>query len=147
MKGRRARARVALPRTVGVDPSDGQEIVARNGRYGPYLQKGDETRSLESEEELFTIGVEAAAEAFTRPKTRGRRGTSTAPLRTLGPDPATGREISLRSGRYGPYVTDGETNASLRDGDEPDALTLERAAELLAERRAAPKRTRRKRRK
>jgi DNA topoisomerase-1 len=138
---------LALPRTVGVDPSDGQEIVARNGRYGPYLQKGDETRSLESEEELFTIGVEAAAEAFTRPKTRGRRGTSTAPLRTLGPDPTNGREISLKSGRYGPYVTDGETNASLRDGDEPDAVTLERAAELLAERRAAPQRTRRKRRK
>jgi len=138
---------LALPRTVGVDPSDGQEIVARNGRYGPYLQKGEETRSLESEEELFTIGVEAAAEAFTRPKTRGRRGTSTAALRTLGPDPSNGREISLRSGRYGPYVTDGETNASLRDGDEPETVTLERAAELLAERRAAPKRTRRKRRK
>jgi DNA topoisomerase I len=138
---------LALPRTVGVDPADGQEIVARNGRYGPYLQKGEETRSLESEEELFTIGVDDAALAFTRPKTRGRRGASTAPLRTLGPDPANGREISLRSGRYGPYVTDGETNASLRDGDEPDAVTLERAAELLAERRAAPKRPRRKRRK
>jgi DNA topoisomerase I len=136
---------LSLPRVVGTDPADDAEIVARNGRYGPYLQKGDDTRSLESEEEIFTIGIEAAAEAFTRPKTRGRRGTATAALRTLGPDPASGKEISLKSGRFGPYVTDGETNASLRKGDDPDELTLDRAAELLADRRAAPKRTRRKR--
>jgi len=137
---------LSLPRVVGTDPSDGQEIVSLNGRYGPYLKKGDETRSLDSEEEIFTIAVEDAAEAFTRPKTRGRRGATTAPLRTLGPDPASGKEISLRSGRYGPYVTDGETNASLRDGDDPEQVTLGRAAELLAERRAAPKRPGRKRR-
>jgi DNA topoisomerase-1 len=134
---------LSLPRVVGVDPSDGQEITALNGRYGPYLKKGDDTRSLDSEEELFSIGVAAAAEAFTRPKTRGRPGASTAPLRTLGPDPTTKREITLRSGRYGPYVTDGETNASLRNGDDPETVTIERAAELLADRRAAPKRTRR----
>ena len=138
---------LALPRVVGVDPADGVEIVARNGRYGPYLQKGEDTRSLESEEEIFSIGLDAAAEAFTRPKTRGRRGAATAPLRTLGNDPVSGKEISLKDGRFGLYVTDGETNASLRKGDDQDELTLERAAELLAERRAAPKRTRRKRKK
>jgi DNA topoisomerase-1 len=134
---------LSLPRVVGVDPSDDQEITALNGRYGPYLKKGEETRSLDTEEELFTIGVDDAAAAFTRPKTRGRRGASTAPLRTLGPDPTTKREITLRSGRYGPYVTDGETNASLKNGDDPETVTIERAAELLADRRAAPKRTRR----
>jgi DNA topoisomerase-1 len=138
---------LGLPRVVGVDPADSVEILARNGRYGPYLQKGDDTRSLETEEEIFSIGVEAAAEAFTRPKTRGRRGPSSAPLRTLGPDPVSNKEITLKSGRFGPYVTDGETNASLRKGDDVDELTLERAIELLAERRAAPKRATRKRKK
>src|SRR4051812_13844973 len=138
---------LALPRVVGADPADGGEIVARNGRYGPYLQKGDDTRSLESEEEIFSIGIEAAADAFTRPKTRRRQGPSAAPLRTFGRDPVSQREISLKSGRFGPYVTDGETNASLRKGDDVDELTLERAIELLAERRAAPKRATRKRKK
>jgi DNA topoisomerase-1 len=138
---------LSLPRVVGVDPSDGQEITALNGRYGPYLKKGEETRSLDTEEELFTIGIEDAAAAFTRPKTRGRPGAGGTTLRTLGPDPTTGREITLKSGRYGPYVTDGETNASLRDGDDPDTLTLVRAAELLADRRRGPKGRRRKRRK
>jgi DNA topoisomerase-1 len=138
---------LGLPRVVGVDPADNVEILARNGRYGPYLQKGDDTRSLETEEEIFSIGVEAAAEAFTRPKTRGRRGPSSAPLRRLGPDPVSNKEITLKSGRFGPYVTDGETNASLRKGDDLDELTLERAIELLAERRAAPKRATRKRKK
>jgi DNA topoisomerase-1 len=138
---------LALPRVVGVDPADNVEIVARNGRYGPYLQKGEDTRSLETEEELFSIEIDAAAEAFTQPKTRGRRGPSSAPLKTLGPDPVSQREITLKSGRFGPYVTDGETNASLRKGDDVDELTLDRAIELLAERRAAPKRTTRKRKK
>src|SRR3954468_4130647 len=138
---------LSLPRIVGVDPADDQEIAALNGRYGPYLKKGEETRSLDSEEELFTIGIEDAAAAFTRPKTRGGRGAAAPPLRTLGPDPTTKREITLKSGRYGPYVTDGETNASLKNGDDGDTLTLERAAELLSARRAAPKRTARKRKK
>jgi DNA topoisomerase-1 len=138
---------LSLPRVVGADPADGGEIVARNGRYGPYLQKGEDTRSLDSEEEIFSIGIEAAAEAFTRPKARRRQGPSAAPLRTLGPDPVSQSEISLKSGRFGPYVTDGETNASLRKGDDVDELTLERAIELLAERRAAPKRASRKRKK
>jgi DNA topoisomerase-1 len=138
---------LSMPRVVGADPADGGEIVARNGRYGPYLQKGDDTRSLDSEDEIFSIGIEAAAEAFTRPKTRRRQGPSAASLRTLGPDPVSQREISLKSGRFGPYVTDGETNASLRKGDDVDELSLERAVELLAERRAAPKRAPRKRKK
>jgi len=138
---------LSLPRVVGADPADGGEIVARNGRYGPYLQKGEDTRSLESEEEIFRIGIEAAAEAFTRPKTRSRRGPSAAPLRTLGPDPVSQSEITVKSGRFGPYVTDGDTNASLRKGDDVDEITLDRAAELLAERRAAPKRAPRKRKK
>jgi DNA topoisomerase-1 len=138
---------LSIPRVVGVDPADGGEIVARNGRYGPYLQKGDETRSLESEEEIFSIGIEAAAEAFTRPKTRSRQGPSAAPLRTLGLDPVSQSEITVKSGRFGPYVTDGDTNASLRKGDDVDEITLDRAAELLAERRAAPKRAPRKRKK
>jgi DNA topoisomerase I len=138
---------LSMPRVVGADPADGGEIVARNGRYGPYLQKGDDTRSLDSEEEIFSIGIEAAAEAFTRPKTRRRQGPSAASLRTLGPDPVSQREISLKSGRFGPYVTDGETNASLRKGDDVDELSLERAVELLAERRTAPKRAPRKRKK
>jgi DNA topoisomerase-1 len=138
---------LALPRVIGADPADGGEIVARNGRYGPYLQKGDDTRSLDSEEEIFSIGIEAAAEAFTRPKTRRSQGPSAAPLRTLGADPVSQREITVKSGRFGPYVTDGETNASLRKGDDVDEISLERAAELLAERRAAPKRAPRKRKK
>jgi DNA topoisomerase-1 len=138
---------LALPRVIGADPGDGGEIVARNGRYGPYLQKGDDTRSLDSEEEIFSIGIEAAAEAFTRPKTRRSQGPSAAPLRTLGADPVSQREITVKSGRFGPYVTDGETNASLRKGDDVDEISLERAAELLAERRAAPKRAPRKRKK
>src|SRR4029078_13435907 len=78
---------LALPRSVGVDPADNVEIVARNGRYGPYLQKGEDTRSLETEEEIFSIGIEAAAEAFTRPKTRSRQGPSAAPPRNHGAAP------------------------------------------------------------
>ena len=127
---------LALPRVVGVDPADGQEIVAQNGRYGPYLKRGGDTRSLAAEEELLTVRLEEALALFAQPK-KGRGRTVQAPLRELGPDPATGREMLVRSGRFGPYVTDGEVNASLRSGDAVDELTSERAAELLAERRAA----------
>jgi DNA topoisomerase-1 len=121
----------------------GEEIRAQNGRYGPYIQAGSESRSLESEEQLFTIGEEAARALLTQPKQRGGRQASTQPLRELGDDPASGKAITLRAGRYGPYVTDGETNASLRKEDDPETVTLERAAELLADRRARPA-TRRK---
>jgi DNA topoisomerase I len=129
---------LSLPRVVGADPADGAEVTAQNGRYGPYIQKGSETRSLESEEQLFTISLEEALALLARPKTRGSRsaGTTAAPLRELGADPGTGKPIVLRSGRFGPYVTDGETNASLRKGDDPESVTLDRAVELLAERRA-----------
>ena len=125
---------LSLPRVVGV-AEDGEEIVARLGRYGPYLTKGSDSRSLETEEQLFTITVEEALALFAQPKTRGRRASS-APLRELGEDPETGKPVVIKDGRFGPYVTDGEVNASLRRGDSVEELTLERAAELLAERRA-----------
>ncbi|MFZ0059806.1 MAG: type I DNA topoisomerase [Acidimicrobiales bacterium] len=130
-----------LPRVVGVDPATGEEIVARNGRYGPYLQRGSDSRSLTSEEQLLEIGLEAALELFARPKERRFGRTGNVPGREIGPDPESGSPIVLRAGRFGPYVTDGKVNASLRRGDDPEAMTLERAAELLAERRAAGART------
>ena len=135
---------LSLPRVLG--EADGEEVTAQNGRYGPYVQKGKETRSLESEEQLFTITLEQALELLSRPKERRRRSASAGPLRELGPDPGTEKPIVVRSGRFGPYVTDGETNASLRRGDDPETVTLDRAIELLAERRArgpAPSRKRR----
>jgi DNA topoisomerase-1 len=136
---------LSLPRVVGVDPADGQEIVAANGRYGPYIRKGKETRSLEREEQLFTISVEEARALLAEPK-RSRRRLQAQPLRELGPD-AEGRQIVVKEGRFGPYVTDGETNASLRGADTPESLTVERAVELLAERRSRPPaRARRRRR-
>jgi DNA topoisomerase-1 len=134
---------LSLPRVVGVDPESGEEIVATNGRYGPYLKKGTDSRSLPSQDELFTIDLPAALAIFAQPKTR-RGQASAAPLRELGPDPVTGGVILLKDGRFGPYVTDGETNASLRKGDVVDAITPERAAELLADRRAAGPSTRKR---
>ena len=125
-----------LPRTVGGDPETGEEIVAANGRFGPFLKRNNETRSLDSEDQLFTVTLEEALSRFAQPKQR-RYGTSAAPLRELGNDPDSGLAIVLRSGRFGPYVTDGTTNASLRRADDPDTVTLERAAELIADRRAA----------
>ncbi len=124
-----------IPRVVGVAP-DGEEIVARNGRYGPYIQQGKESRSLETEEQLFTIDVPGALALLAQPRQRRGQRAAAAPLRELGTDPVGGKEIVLKEGRFGPYVTDGETNASLRKGDDPDTVTLDRAVELLAERRA-----------
>jgi DNA topoisomerase-1 len=124
-----------LPRVVGV-AEDGEEVVARNGRYGPYVQKGKESRSLESEEQLFTIDLQGALALIAQPRQRRGQGAAAPPLRELGPDPVGGKEIVLKEGRFGPYVTDGETNASLRKGDDPETVTLDRALELLAERRA-----------
>jgi DNA topoisomerase-1 len=124
-----------IPRVVGVAP-DGEEIVARNGRYGPYIQQGKESRSLETEEQLFTIDLPAALALLAQPRERRGRRAAAAPLRELGTDPVGGKEIVLKEGRFGPYVTDGETNASLRKGDDPETVTLDRAVELLAERRA-----------
>ena len=136
---------LSLPRTLGVDPADGEEITAQNGRYGPYVKKGTESRSLEEEEQLFSITLEDALALLAQPKPRRGRGEAKPPLRDLGPDPVSGKPVVLKEGRFGPYVTDGETNASLRRGDEPETVTIERAAELLADRRSkgpAPKKKR-----
>jgi DNA topoisomerase I len=123
-----------LPRVIGVG-DDGEEIVARNGRYGPYVQQGKESRSLESEEQLLTVGLEEAKAILAKPKERRGR-QAAAPLKEVGDDPVSGKSIVVKAGRFGPYVTDGETNASLRTGDDPEQITLDRAVELLAERRA-----------
>ncbi len=135
-----AKRLLSLPRTVGVHPDDGEAIVAQNGRYGPYLTWGKETRSLESEEEIFTVDLERALALLREPKARGRRAAA-GPLRDLGEDPVSGKRVVVRSGRFGLYVTDGEVNATLRLGDAPETLTLDRAGELLAERRNAEPRT------
>nr|PZN45290.1 MAG: type I DNA topoisomerase [Actinomycetota bacterium] len=126
---------LSLPRVLG--EIDGEEVTAHNGKFGPYVKKGSDSRSLSSEEELFTITLEQAKELFSQPKQRGRgRAASAAPLRELGEDPNSKRPIVVKEGRFGPYVTDGETNASLRKGDTVEEITVQRAAELLAERRA-----------
>jgi DNA topoisomerase-1 len=125
---------LTLPRALG--ELDGEPVTVQNGRYGPYVKKGTDSRSLDSEEQLFTITLAEAKELFDQPKARGRRAAAP-PLRELGEDPASSRPIVIKEGRYGPYVTDGETNASLRRGDEVDSITVQRAIELLAERRAA----------
>lgn len=122
---------LSLPREVGRDPADGEIIEAANGRYGPYIKKGTTTRSLASEEDVFTIDLDAALALLASPKTgRGARARQMSPVAVLGPSP-DGKEITLRSGRFGPYVTDGEVNASLRVGDRPEDLGLERAIELI----------------
>jgi DNA topoisomerase-1 len=125
---------LSLPRVVG--ELDGEEVTAQNGRYGPYIKKGSESRSLEGEEQLFTVTLEQAQALLAEPPRRRGRRAARGPLKELGSDPASGKPVVLRDGRFGPYVTDGETNASLRRGDSPEAITLERAVELLAERRA-----------
>ncbi|MGZ4427523.1 MAG: type I DNA topoisomerase [Nocardioidaceae bacterium] len=131
---------LTLPRVVGTDPESGDEITAQNGRYGPYLKKGTDSRSIDSEEQLLTITLEEALAIYAQPKQRGRAAAN--PGREVGDDPATGNKITVKSGRFGPYVTDGEYNATLRQGDDEATISLERAAELLAEKRAkgpAPK--------
>ena len=144
---------LTLPRILGTDPATGEEITAVNGRYGPYIKRGADSRSLDSEDQLFTVTFEGALEKLAQPKTgRGRQSATAAPpLRELGSDLVSGKPVTVRTGRYGPYVTDGEVNASLRQSDSPESITQERAAELLAARRSRvesgevkPKRTRRK---
>ncbi|MEO9222040.1 MAG: topoisomerase C-terminal repeat-containing protein, partial [Mycobacteriaceae bacterium] len=135
---------LSLPRVVGTDPANSEEITAQNGRYGPYLKRGTDSRSLTDEEQMFTVTLEEALKIYAEPKRRGRQGAATPPLRELGNDTATGKPMVIKDGRFGPYVTDGETNASLRKGDAVESLTDERAIELLGERRArgpAPKKT------
>ncbi|MGW0159899.1 type I DNA topoisomerase [Mycobacterium sp. NPDC003323] len=127
---------LSLPRVVGVDPANGEEITAQNGRYGPYLKRGTDSRSLATEEQIFTVTLDEALKIYAEPKRRGRQGAATPPLRELGNDAASGKPMVIKDGRFGPYVTDGETNASLRKGDDVLSITDERASELLADRRA-----------
>ncbi|CCI83753.1 type I DNA topoisomerase [Corynebacterium otitidis] len=126
---------LSLPREVGVDPSDGEVITAQNGRYGPYLKKGPDSRSLADEEQIFTISLDEARRLYAQPKRRGRAAAKP-PLKNLGDNDVSGKPMVVKEGRFGPYVTDGETNASLRRGDTPESVTDARANELLSERRA-----------
>ncbi len=125
---------LTLPRTLG--QLDGEDVTAQNGRYGPYIKKGTDSRSIESEEQLFTITLDEAAAILAQPKQRGRRAAAAPPLRELGVDPVSEQKMVIKDGRFGPYVTDGETNASLRKGDAVESITDDRASELLADRRA-----------
>jgi DNA topoisomerase-1 len=126
---------LTLPRLVGLDPVSGDEITAQNGRYGPYLKKGTDSRSLTSEDELFSVTLDQALAIYAEPKSRGGR-AATAPLRELGADPVTGKQVVIKDGRFGPYVTDGDHNATLRRDDVVETMSLERASELLADKRA-----------
>jgi DNA topoisomerase I len=127
---------LSLPRVVGVDPDSKEEITAQNGRYGPYLKRGTDSRSLATEDQMFEVTLEEALKLYAEPKRRGRQGAAAPPLRELGTDPASGKPMVIKDGRFGPYVTDGETNASLRKGDDVLSITDARASELLADRRA-----------
>ncbi len=126
---------LSLPRVVGKDPESGDEITAQNGRYGPYLKKGTDSRSLSAEEQIFSITLDEALKIYAEPKRRGRQAAAKPPLKELGNDPVSGKPMIVKDGRFGPYVTDGEYNASLRKTDNVETLTDERAAELLAEKR------------
>jgi DNA topoisomerase-1 len=134
---------LSLPRLVGTDPETNEEITAQNGRYGPYLKRGTDSRSLETEDQIFTIDLPQALAIYAQPKQRGRRAAAP-PLRELGPDPVNGEPIVIKDGRFGAYVTDGTSNATLRKDDAVESITLERAAELLADKRAAAPRTAKK---
>ena len=124
---------LSLPRVIG--EYEGVEITAQNGRYGPYLRYGTDSRTLTSEDQIFSLTLDEAIEIYKQPKVR-RRGVAKPPLKDLGIDPETKKQIVVKDGRFGAYVTDGETNATLRRGDMPEAMTLERGLELLAGRRA-----------
>jgi DNA topoisomerase-1 len=126
---------LSLPRVVGTDPESGVEITAQNGRYGPYMKKGTDSRSLQTEEQIFDITLEEALAIYAQPKQRGRAAAKP-PLKELGTDPASEKPVVVKDGRFGPYVTDGETNATLRRDDDVETITAERAYELLAEKRA-----------
>ena len=134
---------LSLPRIVGKHPEDGEEIQALNGRYGPYLKKGSDTRSLATEDQIFEIDLDESVALFAQPKTRRGR-TAAPPLRELGADPESGEPVVVKDGRFGPYVTDGKTNASLPRTESVESITLERAAEMLAEKRKNPPKKRKK---
>ena len=138
---------LSLPRVVGQDPESGEDITAQNGRYGPYLKKGTDSRSLETEEQIFTVTLEQALEIFAQPKRRRGQAAARGPLRELGQDPATDKPVVIKDGRFGPYITDGQTNVTVPRSEDPATISAERAFELLAEKRAkgpAKKRTTRK---
>ncbi|UPK75524.1 type I DNA topoisomerase [Nocardioidaceae bacterium SCSIO 66511] len=126
---------LSLPRVIGADPESGEDITAQNGRYGPYLKKGTDSRSIDSERKLLTMTLDEALAIYAQPKQRGRRAAA-APLKELGADPVTGNPVVVKDGRFGPYVTDGEYNATLRKDDSVESVTLERASDLLVEKRA-----------
>lgn len=128
---------LALPRDLGIDPTTQEHIFAKNGRFGPYIERGKDTRSLDSEDILLTISIDEALELLSQPKTNRWQARQTSSALELGVDPNSSGKILVKNGRFGPYVTDGTTNASLRKGDDPESITAERAIELLAERRAA----------
>ena len=138
---------LSLPRVVGQDPESGADITAQNGRYGPYLKKGTDSRSLETEEQIFTVTLEQALEIFAQPKRRRGQAAARGPLRELGQDPATDKPVVIKDGRFGPYITDGQTNVTVPRSEDPATISAERAFELLADKRAkgpAKKRTTRK---
>ena len=138
---------LSLPRVVGQDPESGEDITAQNGRYGPYLKKGTDSRSLESEEQIFTVTLKQALEIFAQPKRRRGQAAARGPLRELGQDPATEKPVVIKDGRFGPYITDGQTNVTVPRSEDPATISAERAFELLADKRAkgpAKKRTTRK---
>ncbi len=136
---------LSLPREVGADPESGEMITSQNGRYGPYLKKGTDTRSLDSEELIFDIDLAGALQRFSEPKYGGRRQSQA--LKTLGEDPVSGKQITVKNGRFGPYVTDGETNVTVPRGIDPESIDQETAERMIAEKRAkgpAPKRAAKK---
>jgi DNA topoisomerase-1 len=124
-----------LPRTVGKDPESGEEITAQNGRYGPYLKKGTDTRTLPSEDAIFDVDLPGALELFAQPKYGAKRAASAA-LKEFDADPVSGKPIKVKDGRFGPYVTDGETNATIPRGEEVETVDFDRAVQLLADKRA-----------
>jgi DNA topoisomerase-1 len=135
---------LSLPRTVGFDPADGEIITAQNGRYGPYINKGKDSRTLETEAEIFSVSIDQALAKLAEPRVYGKRGPAKPPLREFGVDPVSGKAVVAKDGKFGVYVTDGETNASLTRGDRLEYVTPERAFELLAIRRDAEPSTKRK---
>lgn len=125
---------LSLPRVVGADPESGEEITAQNGRFGPYLKKGTDSRSLQSEDQIFAIDLPGALEIFAQPKYGARRASSA--LKEFEADPESGKPIRVKDGRFGPYVTDGTTNVTIPKGEDPQDMTFERAVQMLADKRA-----------
>jgi DNA topoisomerase-1 len=128
---------LSLPRTLGTHPQSGEPVVAANGRFGPYIKCGAETRSLGADQSPLTIALDGALALLAQPKTRGRQAARREPLKVFPASPATGQPIQLLAGRYGPYLTDGTTNASLPKGMDPEEVTAQQAVEMLAARAAA----------